>query len=181
MRLWSFHPKYLDPKSLLAVWDDGLEAVRALANGVPGHPQLIRFQRQRHPLQAISDYLYPIADVACRFPELISIEYNAIPCQRGNTNINVTAGQLELEVWLFGSLLVKGRGGGPHYIKFWSISEHEIHPVFSLVRGAVEDWEQLYHNDYTKCACGNPVELTSCGKPRKYCQTCRPSVKRSQP
>lgn len=60
MRLWTLHPKYLDPKGLVALWREGLLARAVLRNGTTGyrhHPQLLRFQSHSTPRTAISAYL----------------------------------------------------------------------------------------------------------------------------
>jgi len=46
MRLWSLHPRYLDPKGLVALWREGLLAQAVAAGRTRGyrhHPQLARF------------------------------------------------------------------------------------------------------------------------------------------
>jgi len=47
MRLWTVHPRYLDPKGLVAAWREALLAQKVLAGATRGyrhHPQLVRFQ-----------------------------------------------------------------------------------------------------------------------------------------
>ena len=47
MRLWTLHPKYLDPKGLVALWREALLAQAVLKGGTAGyrhHPQLLRFK-----------------------------------------------------------------------------------------------------------------------------------------
>jgi len=46
MRLWSLHPKYLDPQGLVALWREGLLAravLRGETRGCKAHPQLDAF------------------------------------------------------------------------------------------------------------------------------------------
>jgi hypothetical protein len=60
MRLWSLHPKYLDPQGLVALWRESLLAQTVLRNetrGYKNHPQLDRFKHHAAPLAAISHYL----------------------------------------------------------------------------------------------------------------------------
>ncbi len=60
MRLWSFHPKYLAPKGLVALWREALLAGQVLRGATKGylrHPQLVRFSQSRAPLDAINAYL----------------------------------------------------------------------------------------------------------------------------
>jgi hypothetical protein len=60
MRLWSIHPKYLDPAGLVAVWREALLAKNVLAGNTKGyrfHHQLARFKAQTDPLYLIDNYL----------------------------------------------------------------------------------------------------------------------------
>lgn len=60
MRLWSLHPKYLDSKGLVALWREGLLAMKVLegkTRGYINHPQLLRFKHHQFPLLAINQYL----------------------------------------------------------------------------------------------------------------------------
>lgn len=60
MRLWSLHPKYLDPQGLVALWREALLAkavIRGETRGYTHHPQLQRFTEHPHPRLAINAYL----------------------------------------------------------------------------------------------------------------------------
>src|SRR5262245_38832865 len=60
MRLWTIHPKYLDPLGLVAVWREALLAravLRGETKGYRHHPQLHRFQSHNSPRTAINAYL----------------------------------------------------------------------------------------------------------------------------
>jgi hypothetical protein len=37
MRLWSLHPKYLDPRGLVALWREALLAQKVLQGGTRGY------------------------------------------------------------------------------------------------------------------------------------------------
>ena len=57
MRLWSLHPKYLDPKGLVALWREALLAqavLRGATRGYQKHPQLARLRQQPEPLLSIA-------------------------------------------------------------------------------------------------------------------------------
>ena len=59
MRLWTLHPKYLDPQGLVALWREALLArsvIRGLTQGYRHHPQLLRFQSHVAPRSAINAY-----------------------------------------------------------------------------------------------------------------------------
>ena len=60
MRIWTLHPKYLDPQGLVALWREALLAravLRGETRGYRHHPQLQRFQAQAAPRSAINAYL----------------------------------------------------------------------------------------------------------------------------
>ena len=60
MRLWSLHPRYLDPQGLVALWREALLAQAVLGGKTRGyqhHPQLERFRALVAPRSAVSAYL----------------------------------------------------------------------------------------------------------------------------
>ena len=60
MRLWTLHPRHLDPPGLVALWREALLAQAVLlgrTRGYTRHPQLLRFQEQPDPAGAIAGYL----------------------------------------------------------------------------------------------------------------------------
>ena len=67
MRLWSLHPRYLDPKGLGGVWREGLLAQAVLLGKTKGwkqHAHLRRFQNHPTPVYAIGFYLLTIYEEA---------------------------------------------------------------------------------------------------------------------
>ena len=67
MRLWTLHPRYLDPKGLVAAWREALLAQKVLGGATKGyrhHPQLVRFQAEPEPLEAIAAFLCGLASEA---------------------------------------------------------------------------------------------------------------------
>ena len=61
MRLWSIHPKYLDPQGLVACWREALLARAVLRNetrGYRNHPQIDRFRAAENPLASLEVYLW---------------------------------------------------------------------------------------------------------------------------
>ncbi|HMK08519.1 MAG TPA: pyrimidine dimer DNA glycosylase/endonuclease V, partial [Anaerolineales bacterium] len=67
VRLWTFHPRYLDPQGLVALWREALLARVVLlgrTRGYAHHPQLLRFQQQPDPPAAIARYLGDVLDEA---------------------------------------------------------------------------------------------------------------------
>jgi hypothetical protein len=64
MRLWTLHPRYLDPKGLVAAWREALLAQKVLSGATRGyrnHPQLLRFQTAADPKAAIAVFLHELA------------------------------------------------------------------------------------------------------------------------
>lgn len=148
MRFYSFHPNYLDYDTLYLTWRRGLIAVRALTGCLrpyerryQEHRQLIRFQAQPDPLQALCDYLYVVADAADQHGH--RLKRDALPCRPGHTRMTVTAGQYEKEIWLYAKAL-KLKGGMIHeYYKLFSKQIPELHPIFTLISGAIEEWDTV--------------------------------------
>ena len=141
MRLWSLHPKYLDPQGLVALWREALLAravLRGATKGYRKHPQLRRFQSQYAPRSAINAYLASIyAEAELRGYSFDSHKVGPI---RSRSHIPVTDGQLAYE-WQH--LLRKLRARSPDYFHRWrKLRNPEPHPLFSIVPGPVEPWER---------------------------------------
>lgn len=141
MRLWTIHPRYLDPKGLVAAWREALLAQKVLAGGTRGyrhHPQLVRFRTQRDPVGVIATFLAVIANEA----RGRGYEFDAtkISERRVRGRIPETRGQLLYE-WKH--LRAKLRRRAPLLAReFRKIKMPEPHPLFRIVRGAVRDWEK---------------------------------------
>src|SRR5678815_5980507 len=98
MRLWTLHPRYLDPKGLVACWREGLLAQKVLSGATRGyrnHPQLLRFRSARDPMSAIATFLHEIASEAER--RGYQFDVRKIARSRGPEQIRETRGQLEYE------------------------------------------------------------------------------------
>ncbi|MFW6271817.1 MAG: pyrimidine dimer DNA glycosylase/endonuclease V [Desulfosalsimonas sp.] len=141
MRLWSFHPMYLDSRGLVALWREGLLAQAVLSGRTKGyrnHPQLQRFQRQTSPLGAISEYLRVV------YEESVSRGYRFDRRKPGNARfsglISVTRGQLEFE-WSHLLAKLSVRDSGLHK-RLLSEKVPLPHPLFRIVAGGPEDWEK---------------------------------------
>src|SRR5499427_9347504 len=98
MRLWSLHPKYLDPQGLVALWREALLAqavVRNETRGYRNHPQLDRFKRHPAPRAAIAVYLQAVHAEA----EVRGYSFNKrkIRSTRKAATLSVTSGQLSHE------------------------------------------------------------------------------------
>jgi hypothetical protein len=141
MRLWTVHPRYLDPKGLVAAWREALLAQKVLAGATRGyrnHPQLARFQAQSDPLATIATFLTGIADEA----QIRGYHFDAskISCRRFGGQIPETSGQLLYE-WRH--LKTKLRARVPLIARqLKSITTPEPHPLFRIVPGDVRAWEK---------------------------------------
>src|SRR5690349_14781927 len=98
MRLWTLHPRYLDPKGLVAAWREALLAQKVLCGATKGyhnHPQLLRFRATVDPGSAISTFLHGLAAEATRR----GYKFNATKIAKPNNRRKIpeTRGQLVYE------------------------------------------------------------------------------------
>lgn len=141
MRLWTIHPRYLDPRGLVAVWREALLAQKVLQGGTRGytrHPQLARFRSHARPLQAVASYLTVIEIEARRR----GYKFNAskIADEKLRGQMSETRGQL-LHEWEH--LRAKLRARSPDvYREFENVDLPMAHPLFRIVPGRVRDWEK---------------------------------------
>jgi hypothetical protein len=141
MRLWSLHPRYLDPQGLVALWREALLA-RAVLNGdtrgYRNHPQLERFRSHPAPLTAIGSFLHAVhAEAQTRG---YSFDAGKLTRVRRCATIAVTAGQLQYE-WshLLGKLAVRN----PALYERWRAHPApECHPLFRPCAGPIAPWER---------------------------------------
>lgn len=141
MRLWTLHPKYLDPQGLVALWRESLLAravLRGETRGYQHHPQLERFKSHEEPRFAINAYLAAI------FDEAVSRGYSFDPGKLGPvravTQIAATTGQFEFE---WEHLMTKLSSRNPMiYEKWQSIVDPAIHQLFHIISGEIEPWER---------------------------------------
>lgn len=140
MRLWTLHPKYLDPRGLVAVWREALLAQAVLkgqTSGYKHHPQLIRFRNTPSPTDSIASYLRGVFDESCRRGYC----FNVVKIGSAGTgeSIIATRGQLDYE-WMH--LKKKLRVRAPSWLdRIQTISRPVPHPMFRIVPGPVADWE----------------------------------------
>ena len=142
MRLWSIHPKYLDPAGLVALWREGLLAQKVLAGKTRGythHPQLQRFREHGQPRLAIANYLHAIADEADR--RGYSFDRSKLPPRRKAPGLTVTRGQLKYE-WehLRAKLARRNRAWSADLAR---VRAPEAHPLFTALRGGIAQWERV--------------------------------------
>jgi hypothetical protein len=140
MRIWSIHPKYLDAKGLVALWRESLLAKNVLegkTTGYRNHPQLNRFKQAAKPVEAINQYLSEI------YSESLNRNYNfdkqKIDWRFKKSKLTVTGGQLDYEVkHLLNKLKTRDIN---KYNELRTRTAFEIHPLFTLIDGDIEEWE----------------------------------------
>ena len=141
MRLWSLHPKYLDPQGLVALWREALLAnavLRGETRGYRSHPQLERFKYHTMPLAAISLYLQSIyAEAVVRG---YAFDKRKIHVAAELATLVVTSGQLDYE-WSHLMNKLKARNF-VLYQKWQDTITPEPHPMFEVRTGQVESWER---------------------------------------
>ncbi len=145
MRIWSIHPKYLDPKGLVALWREALLAKHVLegkTKGYKNHPQLNRFKSSRKPIDAINSYLAIVHQEATSRTynfDKQKVDWNFCP-----TTLSVTKGQLSYEVThLLNKLKIRDL---KKYQELKNKIFFEPHPLFNLIDGNIEDWEIRTHS-----------------------------------
>ena len=141
MRLWTLHPRYLDPQGLVALWREALLARRVLAGETRGyrhHPQLERFRAAGDPAAAIGAYLLAVhresADRGYAF------DRGKIPGAPRHPPLAATRGQLDFE---WAHLRAKLRRRSPaHLRRLPRRSVPDPHPLFRVVPGPPAPWER---------------------------------------
>lgn len=142
MRLWSLHPRYLDPKGLMALWREGLLAQAVIAGRTRGyrhHPQLTRFRQAPDPGGAIAAYLRAVqAEAAARG---YRFDADRIDRAAGGGSLQVSDGQLRYEAEHLARKLL-ARAPDLHE-RFAALDLPDPHPLFRVVHGDVADWEVI--------------------------------------
>jgi hypothetical protein len=143
MRLWSLHPKYLDPQGLVALWRESLLAravLRGKTRGYVHHPQLERFRSHAHPRTAINAYLAAVhAEAVARG---YAFDKSRIGPIRPVQPMAITAGQLAFE-WQH--LMHKLESRSPkRFAELRDIVSPACHPLFRLRAGQVASWERAH-------------------------------------
>ena len=141
MRLWTLHPKYLDPQGLVALWREALLAravLRGETKGYRHHSQLLRFRSHPATRSAINAYLrFVLLEADSRG---YAFDATKIGPVRASVRIRTTTGQVMYE-WRH--LLRKLRVRSPTLHRRWrAVALPEPHPIFDIMPGAVEPWER---------------------------------------
>ena len=142
MRLWTLHPRYLDPKGLVALWREALLAQAVLADATRGyrhHPQLARFRAARRPLAAIGAYLEGVHREArargYAFDAARIIERGA------RARLAASVGQMRLERR---HLARKLEARHPAALARLRRAPLTAHPMFRIGPGGVAEWERAH-------------------------------------
>ncbi|MBD3391066.1 MAG: DNA lyase [Chitinivibrionales bacterium] len=142
MRLWTFHPRYLDARGLVAAWREALLARKVLAGETRGyrrHPQLVRFKQALSPADAIDAYLRALYEEACaRGYRFSTAQLGAGSAAR---RIPVANGQLAYE-WYHYRRKVRRRDP-PAHARVQRTAVPCPHPLFRIVPGPVASWERV--------------------------------------
>lgn len=142
MRLWSLHPRYLDPQGLVALWRESLLAkavLRGETRGYTRHPQLERFRAHPQPRLAINAYLAVIHAEAGR--RGYAFDRSKIGPVRAVACVPVSTGQLEYE-WMH--LRNKLAARNPVFLAgLGEVLALSCHPLFQCEPGAVAAWERV--------------------------------------
>ena len=142
MRLWTIHPKYLDPQGLVALWREALLAravLRGQTVGYRHHPQLMRFRTHSAPRTAINAYLVTVLEES----QARGYSFNSkkVGPVRGPVEIAATSGQIAHE-WrhLLGKLQIRSPGLFAH---MRTVTKPQTHPLFCAIAGPVAAWERV--------------------------------------
>ena len=143
MRLWSLHPRFLDPQGLGALWREGLLAQAVLlgrTKGYKSHPQLERFKVTGDPPSTLAEYLSEVwYEASARgYNYNASLVNSAIPII--SIEMTVTQGQINYE-WQH--LLGKLKERSPKQYQQVKDLSPQPHPMFTVVAGEVESWERV--------------------------------------
>jgi hypothetical protein len=141
LRIWTLHPKYLDPQGLVALWREALLAqkvLRGLTRGYRHHPQLRRFKEQASPVSAINAYLRVVVEEATA--RGYAFDRSKVGPVRKQVRMTSTKGQMRYE-WRH--LLRKLKTRNPVLYRKWrGEMAPQAHPLFRIRAGAVESWER---------------------------------------
>ena len=141
MRLWTLHPRFLDPQGLVALWREALLAkavLRGQTRGYKHHPQLARFRAHASPRSAINTYLAAVhAEATARGYDF---DRRKIGPVRKLAPIAATSGQIAFE-WRHLMRKLAARNAALHR-RWRGTRKVDCHPLFHRVRGPVAVWER---------------------------------------
>jgi hypothetical protein len=142
MRIWTLHPRYLDPQGLVALWRESLLAravLRGKTKGYRHHPQLHRFRKQPAPVSAINSYLAAVLSESQA--RGYSFDQRKVGPVRARVRLASTEGQLQYE-WQHLLRKLKHRSPAEHR-RLRGVHCPEPHPLFRISPGPAEAWERI--------------------------------------
>lgn len=144
MRIWSFHPKYLDNVGLSRAINESIKGYKALCKTGEGYPkswekhsQLIRFQ-ESNPRILIYYIECLIDEKVIRWIDEIGLCSSNMPLL---PEMGVTEEQLKYE-WNHYLNKLHTRNYDK-WLELFQIIEPEPHPIFDVVPGEIEPWEKV--------------------------------------
>ncbi len=141
MRLWSIHPRYLDPPGLGGLWREALLAQRVVEGHTAAyrnHPQARRVLGQVDPWGAIHDYLIGVWEEGQR--RGYRYDRSRISEHSGGHPMEVPRGQIEYELALLCfKLAVRNRGA---LSALPDLERALPHPSITIVEGGIAPWER---------------------------------------
>lgn len=142
MRIWSLSPKHLDTKGLVALWRETLLAKHVLegkTKGYTNHPQLDRFKNTDAPLDAINFYLKIVYEES--LVRGYKFDNSKFDLTANPKLINVTIEQVQYELKHLQNKLKLRAPSFYNGIKW--LEKPEVHPLFIIVDGPIENWEKM--------------------------------------
>ena len=141
MRLWSIHPRYLDPPGLVGLWREALLAQGIMSGRTTAyrnHPQARRVLEQPDPWGAIHDYLVGVWKEGhrrdYRFDKTRILDHTV------GFSMDVPRGQIEYEAVL---LRMKLEARNPGYLDDLPLLGDVLpHPSIKVVDGGIAGWER---------------------------------------
>lgn len=141
VRLWSVHPRYLDPAGLCGLWREALLAQAVVGGEKKGyrrHPQARRVLEERDPRGAIRSYLRGVWEEGCR--RGYRLDPRRIAWWDREARMTVPRGQLEYELVL---LAVKLEARAPCLAgRLPSLEDVLPHPALDVAEGGLAWWER---------------------------------------
>ena len=148
MRLWTLHPRYLDPKGLVALWREALLAQAVLAGATRGyrhHPQLERFRACRRPLAAIGAYLEHVRREA--ETRGYAFDGSRILEPGARNRLRASRGQIQFERRHLERKLAARHPDSLPRLRQGALAAH---PLFRIVPGGVAAWERAEEEQYAR-------------------------------
>ena len=140
MRLWSLHPRYLDPQGWSRCGETLLarKVLRGETRGYRHHPQLQRFREARDPQSAIDAYL-PRSTPRRRRAATRSTRTSSMPTRARKDPGRARATRRAR----MGHLIAQARVAQPGaHVRWRELQRPRTHPSFRVVAGGVADWER---------------------------------------